>query len=185
MKILCLQDADKQNSLSKDFLARLGQTVRAAGHALEVVGLARGELAYCMGCLRCWYSESGKCVSRDKLWRLEDRLAEFDLLLFLTPILFGSFSAELKTPIEKGFGSKLSLGRLCPQLIVGYSEDLDEEEVSCFLDITRKHRGQADVVHPELSGQSIEAMATCSREDTTALLRRIERTYLSGGKPKP
>jgi len=185
MKILCLQDADKQSGLSKDFVARLGHTARAGGHELEIVDLARGELAYCLGCLRCWYSESGKCVSRDKLSRLEDRLPEFDLLLFLTPILFGTFSAELKTPIEKGFGSKLSLGRLYPQLVVGYGEDLDEEEVSCFLDITRKHRGRMDVVHPELSGLRVEALVTRSREDNTALLRRIEQAYLTGEKEKP
>jgi hypothetical protein len=181
MRILCLQDADKQSGLSKDFVTRLGQTVRAAGHELEVVGLARGEVAYCLGCLRCWYTESGKCVSRDKLWHLEDRLPEFDLLLFLTPVLFGSFSAEMKTPIEKGFGSKLALGRLYPQLIVGYGEDLDEEEVSCFLDVTRKHRGSADVVHPELSGVHVEALVTRSLEDNAAVLRRVEQDYLSGG----
>jgi multimeric flavodoxin WrbA len=185
MKILCLQDAHKQSGLSKDFVSRLGQSTRAAGHELEVVDLARGELAYCMGCLRCWYSESGKCVSRDKLSRLEDRLPEFDLLLFLTPVLFGSFSAEIKTPIEKGFGCKLALGRLYPQLVVGYGEDLDEEEMDCFLDLTRKHRGAADVVHPELSGVRVEALVTRSREDNAALLRRIERVYLSGGGEKP
>ncbi len=185
MRILCLHDADKQSGLSKDFVDRLGQTVRARGHELEVVGLARSELAYCMGCLRCWYKESGKCVSRDKLWRLEDRLPEFDLLLFLTPVLFGNFSAEMKTPIEKGFGSKLAGGRLAPrllpQLVVGYGEDLDEEEVSCFLDVTRKHRGSADIVHPELSGVHVEAMVTRSLEDNAALLQRIEQDYLSGG----
>ncbi len=182
MKLLCLQDADKASDLSKDLVARLGQAVRAGGHELEVVALARGELAYCLGCLRCWYSEQGKCVSRDKLSRLEDRLPEFDLLLFLTPILFGTFSAELKTPIEKGFSSKLSLGRLYPRLIVGYGEDLDEEEVSCFLDITRKHNGAVDIVHPELSGLSVEAHVTRSREDNTALLQRVEQAWLSGGE---
>ncbi len=185
MKILCLLDADKGSELSRDFLAGLGRTVQAGGHELEVVDLARGELSYCLGCLRCWYSDSGKCVSRDKLSRLEDRLPEYDLLLFLTPVLFGTYSAEMKTPVEKGFGSKPALGRLYPQLVVGYGEDLDEEEAACFLDITRKHHGAVDVVHPELSGRRVEAHVTRSREDNAALLRTVEQDWLSGGRASP
>jgi len=180
MKILCLQDADKTTPLSRDFLAGLERAVKDAGHELEVQGLARGQVAWCLGCLRCWYSDSGKCVSEDRLSRLEDRLPEFDLLLFLSPVQFGTFSAEMKTPIEKGFGGKLALGRLHPQIVVGYGEGLDAEEAGCFLDITRKHRGAADIVHPELAGAHVEAYVIRSREESADLLRRLERAWLYG-----
>jgi len=178
MKILCLQDTAQKSILSSDLLEKIEAAARKHGHSLDVLDLAEGDLAYCIGCLRCWSSESDVCVIKDRMPEIEEKLSGCGLLLYLTPVLFGTFSSTIKTAVDKGLGSKLYAETLYPRLFIGFGEDISDGEKRCFIDITEKHMGLADVVHPELSGVPVDAMVTRSLEDNTALQEKITRMYL-------
>jgi hypothetical protein len=180
MKILCLQDGDYANSISEDLFGKLENAAGKEGHLLEAISLRRGDLSFCRGCLRCWTSESGVCIYKDRIPEICTKLSGSGLLIFISPVLFGTYSSTMKTLVDKGVGSNSFEEIHYPQLIIGYGEALRAEEISCFRDITMKHRGPADIVHPEISDFHIDVMITGSVEENTAVCKAFERQYLSG-----
>jgi multimeric flavodoxin WrbA len=88
----------------------LEKIIRARSHALEVLEVARGDLVFCFGCLRCWSSGSSVYVSRDRMPEIEAKLPGCDQIICMTPVLFGTFSPMIRTFIEKGFGCCGSCG---------------------------------------------------------------------------
>jgi multimeric flavodoxin WrbA len=118
MKILLVQDSENKSGLSCDLLERLRDTIQKHGHSLEVLDLAKGDLAYCTGCLRCWSSESTACVTKDRMPEIEQRLLGCGLLLFITPVLFGKFSSTIKSAVDKGLGSQLHADTRYPRFFI-------------------------------------------------------------------
>ena len=70
----------------------------------------------------------------------------------------------MKNVIDRG-GLIIRNHRNCRQIIIGYGEDATDEERSTFIDITAKHRGKMEAVHPHLV-EHVEVSFTRSREDT-------------------
>jgi len=182
MKIFCLRDAVGKSGLSSDLLEKLRGAVQKHGHSLDVMDLAGGDISYCIGCLRCWSVDSTECVTKDRMTEIEDRLQGCGLLLFVTPVLFGTFSSTIKTAVDKGLGSKLYADMHYPRLFIGCGEDISDEEKRCFIDIIEKHMGEADIVHPELSDMPVDAMVTRSLQDNVVLCAEITQMYLLGEK---
>ncbi len=179
MKILLLADEARKTDLSEDFIRKFLQSAESNGHSVETVSLEKTDLAFCFGCMRCWTSETGVCVSRDRFPELNSKLKECSLQVILSPVQFGTFSSTMKTLIDKGFGINMFLGAHYPQLVIGYGEDIKDEEMECFVDISEKHRGTADTVHPELSDVSVEVKVTRSLADNTELIDQIGGEYFS------
>ncbi len=178
MRIVCLSDKNNGTDLSRDLLEKLFQAAVEAGHEMDVIDLAKDDLAFCFGCMRCWSSGTGKCVSGDRLPEIDKKIDGCGLIIFLSPVIFGTFSSIMKTPIEKGVGNKLTDSILYPQLVIGYGEDMTEEEERCFIDLTVNHRGAADIVHPELSGVHVDAWVTRTFHDNDDLVRKFTSAYI-------
>ena len=81
-------------------------------------------------------------------------------------MLFGHFSSCIKNAIDRGAGSRNW------QVIIGYGSDIDDEEKSTFIDLTAKHRGSKDVVHPGMDRQ-VDVFVTRSSEDSTAICEAL------------
>ena len=56
---------------------------------------------------------------------------------------------------------------------------MDDEERSTFIDLTAKHRGSADVVHPGMEAK-VDVYVTQSLEENAAICKRLKRD-LEGG----
>ncbi len=75
------------------------------------------KIAYCIGCFGCWIKTPGECIVRDENQDIAQDVIQSDLLILLTPVVFGSYSAELKrmmdhmipllTPFFKRFNGKV------------------------------------------------------------------------------
>lgn len=180
MKILLLEDKARKTDVSEDFLCKFLQSAESFDHSVETVSLEKTDLAFCFGCMRCWTSETGICVSRDRIPELNGKLKECSLQVILSPVQFGTFSSTMKALIDKGFGINMFPGAHYPQLVIGYGEDISDAEEECFVDISENHRGSADTVHPELSDVSVEVKVTRSLADNTELIDQIGRVYYSG-----
>ncbi len=177
MKLLCLTDKLRESNLSNLFLEQLEGTFTDTHHELEVYPLIQEDLAYCLGCLACWSNNTSRCRFNDRVPELESRLPGTTCIIYLSPVVYGGFSPVIKTLIEKGFGSKLSDKTLYPQIHIGYGEVISDEEKSCFLDITYKHMGNADIVHPKLSSNRVEAFVIRSPEDCSSVMSGINQIF--------
>lgn len=161
--IIC--DREAATALSHDLKNRVVGLLGTRGYRTETVELTRDDAAPCRGCLFCLTKHPGKCVSSDTVGDLMHRMyleREETITIYLTTVLFGHPSSVIKNALDRGTGSH----RL--QVIIGYGEDIDAEEESTFVDVTAKHCGAADIVHP---GMVREAMAfvTRSSDDNVSL----------------
>ncbi len=181
MKILCIRDVERECELSLDLFERIKMKTETNGHTIEKIDIGKNDIAFCRGCFRCWTNETGICVTKDGMENLNERLIGCDLILILSPVVFGTFSTPIKALVDKGFGNNLFEEKHYPQLIIGFGEDITDAELSCFIDISEKHRGTADVVHPEISDIPVEVWVTRSLSDNVVLADKIVKIHLAGG----
>lgn len=79
-------------------------TLRGTGWEVEHHGLASLTLSRCRACFGCWVVDPGVCVRGDDAARCAARAIGSDLLVLLTPIVFGGFSSRLKSVIDRMMG---------------------------------------------------------------------------------
>jgi hypothetical protein len=105
-----------------------------------------------------------------------------DVVFYLSPVVCGQFSANIKTVVDRWLPNMLPFFDTRPdgstvhppryvdyprQIVVGCAEDLTDEDAQLFWDITKKHRRNIDVLiwkddaglAAALDGISLERMA--------------------------
>lgn len=82
---------------------RLQQAVCQAlsGQTLDHVRLAEQEIAWCRGCFHCWMITPGECVIKDFGNTIASKYVNSDLVIFLSPVTFGSYSPDLKKAMDR------------------------------------------------------------------------------------
>ncbi|MFP4563415.1 MAG: flavodoxin family protein [Spirochaetia bacterium] len=154
--------------------------LNTAGGFIDIIDVHPGDIAYCTGCLWCWHTGKGRCRIRDRIPELEERIRDAELLVFLSPIHFGTMSSPIKSLVDKGLGCKQYGDGFISQFVIGYGEDATAEERTTFLDIILLHRGPADIVHPELAGIGFDAGTTSSKDENSVLSARVLEFACSG-----
>jgi multimeric flavodoxin WrbA len=172
MTLCCISDRDSHTALSDDMMKKVRALAAEKGHAFESIALDRNEVDACTGCLRCWKEQTRECVSRDVLGDLTRDKKNCGMVIYLTPVTFGSMISTVKNAWDKD--DHLFANRDRMKLIIGYGEDVGDEEKSTFLDIIVRHRGSADVVHPGKK-EAIKVFVTRSTEDTDSACQEIRR----------
>jgi Multimeric flavodoxin WrbA len=159
MNALMVTDGDYKTD-TYDTLRRLTTELLAKrGFETQIRELGRG-LNPCMGCFGCWIKKPGECVINDEMTELNRCYMNSGAVVFLSPVVFGQFSANIKNAIDRTLPDMLPFfyrrpdgSTMHPQrykklpalFIVGYGEGLDPEETRLFRDITEKHRYEVGV----------------------------------------
>jgi hypothetical protein len=114
-----------------------------------------------MGCFGCWVKKPGECVINDKISDLNRKQMNSDVVVFLTPLVFGQFSANMKNVLDRWLpnmlpffykrsdGSTMHPPRYSSypmQLMVGYGEIVSDKDAQLFIDINKKHRFELEVL---------------------------------------
>jgi multimeric flavodoxin WrbA len=130
------------------------EELKAAGWSADPILLRDVEISSCLGCFNCWDTTPGLCVQqKDEAQGLVEKIIQSELLVFLTPLVFGGYSSELKKIIERSLGLlqpgvTLSSGeshhlkryeRYPSLLAVAVTEAWDEEEVKLFKTLMSRH----------------------------------------------
>jgi multimeric flavodoxin WrbA len=181
MRILLLVDGEAKTALSEDLANRIRELASTGNHTLDREELVTDSLAPCSGCLQCLKSAQRACVAKDRLLELRQLAEGRDVVVFLSPMLFGQCSATIKNAIDKGVTMQLGgTANARMQFIVGYGSDIDEEERSTFIDIVRKHMGAADIIHAEFRTIRIEAFVARTKADNDDIARKIGECLREG-----
>ncbi len=72
----------------------------AAGWTVAEWRLRDMRIAWCSGCFGCWVKTPGVCVHGDAGRDVAAAAARVELLVYLTPVTFGGYSAELKKALD-------------------------------------------------------------------------------------
>jgi multimeric flavodoxin WrbA len=168
MNTILILDKDAKTGLSEDLKERILRILKENGHRVEVVELGRNDVMPCFGCFLCLTKHVGICVTRDRIAEIRNNVNRYDMTIFLTPVIFGHFSSTVKCAIDRGCGSNNL------QVMVGYGDNIDDEEKSTFIGLTRKHRGKVDIVHPGIDKQ-VDVYLTTSSEDSEAICEAFKK----------
>lgn len=75
------------------------QGAEEAGHKVEKVFLRDKKIGYCVACYGC--RETERCVQKDDMNELLEKLLAADTIVLATPVYFYSMDAQLKTFIDR------------------------------------------------------------------------------------
>ena len=170
MNTLLITDKNVKTTLSEDLKAKVIRALEENGHLVEVFELGKNDVAQCIRCLLCFTKHPGECVNKDIVNDIRKSVDKhkYSATFFLTPVVFGHYSSTVASPINKGTGCH-SL-----QVIIGYGEDINDEEKSTFIDLTAKHRGSMDIVHPGMDKQ-VDVYVSSSIEDNSGIYEALKK----------
>lgn len=184
MKATIIADKDYQTSLFQELHRSLTLFLHDRGLDTELIAIGRNDLAFCKGCFECWVKKPGECVMNDLMARVNRSYVNSDVIICLSPIIFGQFSANIKNAIDRWLpnilpffttrpdGSTMHLPRYdsyASHIIIGYADELSPEDAQLFIDITKKHRRNIEVMIYQEAGR-----------DITEALRQIKMERVGG-----
>ena len=161
MKALIISDKEYQTDQYTKLSQALDDYLRKRDFEIEQVQIGGGDLAFCRGCFGCWVKKPGECVMNDGISQINQKSMNADVVIYLCPVVFGQFSANIKYVIDRWLPNMLPFFETRPdgstmhppryddypkQIMIGYAENLSEHEAQLFSDVTKKHRSNVDVL---------------------------------------
>ena len=118
MDIVVVESSPHKNGSSNHLASAFIKGAEEKGHKVTVFDAARSNIHPCLGCDRC--GMNGDCVRKDDMRTLEHLLLSSDMAVFVTPLYYFGFSAQLKMTIDRwySFTTRLSAKHLKTALIV-------------------------------------------------------------------
>lgn len=159
MNALVLDGSRKGDSVSV-VLDLISEALESKGYKLDVIHLHDEQIADCTGCFFCWTKTPGVCVINDAGHEVASKWAQSDLLVFLTPVVFGGYSSELKKALDRQLGyvlpffmktgrdyhHKLRYERPPRLVAVGVLPHSDEEAERLFGDVASRCAFEVGIV---------------------------------------
>lgn len=101
MKVLVLNGSLKGDNSLKIVHEIIVDVLEDNGCDIDSLILHEIEIASCLGCFGCWVKTPGICVINDEGRNIAKAVIQSNLLIFLTPVIFGGYSSELKKALDR------------------------------------------------------------------------------------
>lgn len=164
MKAFLLSDGEFDTKQFQSLHALVERVLADKGFSLTEKRLRPRELKCCMGCFGCWVKTPGECVIKDAMADINRETVQSDVVIYLVPVVFGQYSANMKNAIDRWIPNILPFFRTKPNgdtthparyasnpqyVMIGYADDLTEADKQLFWDITNGHRENGEVLFYE------------------------------------
>jgi multimeric flavodoxin WrbA len=145
MKLICLLGSPRREGNSATIAAHLVETARKLGAQTETIYLNGLLYRGCQGCYVC-KTTLERCVLKDDLEQVLERVAEADALVLATPVYYGDVTAQLKGFIDRTFSyfkpdyyANPSPCRLAPGKKLAYVVTQGHPDETMFADVFPRH----------------------------------------------
>jgi multimeric flavodoxin WrbA len=182
MKSLILNGAFKDDHRMDIIIDVFSSSLKQKRWDVEVVDLNNKTIAGCLSCDACWYKTPGVCAIDDDGRTVAAKMIQSDLTIFVSPVMFGGYSSELKkfidrtkpilSPLMKAKGSVLGHAQRYhkyPKIIsVGQLPAPDQESEKLFTDLL--YRNSLNYTSPAIAtgvvyaGQDKEKVSSLASE---------------------
>ena len=98
-KVLIISGSPRKDGNSDILCSRFMQGAEEAGNTVEKVFLHDLKIGHCMACYGC--RKTKKCVQKDDMEALLDKMVNADVLVLATPVYFYSMDGMVKTMIDR------------------------------------------------------------------------------------
>ena len=147
MKIIMLEGSPNRNGSSNLLADSFRQGAEAAGHTVEIIDAAHGNIHPCTGCIHCGYE--GPCVQKDDMEKIRPKILEADMVVFVTPLYYYGMSAQLKTLIDRfcAFNSSIQRKHMKSDLLAAAwnSDNWTFEALECHYKTLVRYLNLADM----------------------------------------
>lgn len=156
MKILIINgslkgEASHSYMVAKEFVAGLNENLQ---NECEVVELGKLNINHCVGCFGCWKVTPGKCVIKDDMQMLTDKILDSDIVIFSFPLYFFGLPSKLVTMLNRLLPLKMPYkGRLAAEdnlIIMDYRYDLSHKKLVL---ISSCAHASTDIVYEPVKSQ--------------------------------
>jgi len=100
MRTVVLDGFAVENAISRRIRTILLSQLASQNHAVQVFTLRENKIGNCAGDFFCWVRSPGVCNTNDDNRVIAAAIASADLLVYLTPLVFGGYGATLKQAVD-------------------------------------------------------------------------------------
>ncbi|GHV02337.1 flavodoxin [Spirochaetia bacterium] len=113
-EILVLTGSPRRKGNSDQLADAFIRGAAAAGHNAHKFEAAYKDIHGCRGCNMCWSSGTDPCVVKDDFFQLAPLIESCELAVFVSPLYFGGFTAQLKCAWDRfyAYGRKTGKDRI-------------------------------------------------------------------------
>ncbi len=102
MNVLAINGSPRiKQSATYHILDHLLSGMREAGASTDLVHLREHTIQPCTGCFSCWVKTPGKCILKDDMAPLLDKLVWADLIVYGTPLYHFNMTGLMKNFIDR------------------------------------------------------------------------------------
>lgn len=102
MKITAFNGSPKgSKSITNTMVEEFLTGAREAGAQTENILLYDKKILDCLGCFSCWTKTPGKCVIKDDMGELFEKVMSSDIIVFASPVYFGGVTGIMKNFIDR------------------------------------------------------------------------------------
>ncbi len=102
MLILAVNGSARQDKgFTQVVLDRFLTGAAAAGADHEVIHPAGLDIHPCLSCWQCWFKTPGKCVQKDDMAMVLDKMKAADVVVLATPVYIDHMTAQTKTLVDR------------------------------------------------------------------------------------
>ncbi|MBU4319101.1 MAG: flavodoxin family protein [Proteobacteria bacterium] len=102
MKILAFNGSPRmEKGITDSILQTFLEGARSAGAEPETIYISKQKIKYCTGCFNCWFVHPGKCIHKDDMAMIREKIKGADVLVFGSPVYFDGFTAQMKTLLDR------------------------------------------------------------------------------------
>ncbi len=98
-QVLILSASPRKHGNSDLLCDRFAEGAKENGNKVEKIFLAEKNIGYCRGCGVC--NTTHKCVQKDDMADILNKMVEADVIVFATPVYFYSMDGQMKTLIDR------------------------------------------------------------------------------------
>ena len=99
-KIVLISTSPRKNSNSEALAEAFARGAAESGNEVETISLRGKDIRFCQGCFAC--QKSGKCIIRDDMADIVEKMKLSDVIVFATPIYYYEMSGQMKTLLDRG-----------------------------------------------------------------------------------
>ena len=149
MKALILDGTKSTNNESTMIFDLMLEELKKLNWEVISIVLEDKEIAYCTGCFGCWVQTPGECVIKDFEENVVRDMVHSDLIIYLTPIMFGGYSSILKKALDR------QIGRVLPYFVkvngeVHHSKRYEKQQSLLSIGLLDKHDAEKEEIFKTL-----------------------------------
>ncbi|MBN2040454.1 MAG: flavodoxin family protein [Spirochaetes bacterium] len=161
MKATVITDKEFHTDLFQSLYIKVTEFLSSNNFETKKFDIGNDDLAFCTGCFGCWVKKPGECVMNDMMSDINLNFINSDTVIYLSPVIFGQFSANIKNALDRWLPNMLPFFIKRPDgstmhpsrykkypyvLIIGYGNSISDEDSVLFRDVTKKHKKNAEVM---------------------------------------